>query len=143
MTDVREALMVARDSNGKLVRRPLSPHLQVYKPQITTVISILHRISGVALSAGALLLVYWLVSAARGAASFAAVQGFLGSIVGWLLLFGWTVALWFHFCSGIRHLVWDAGHGFEKNEYGASGWAVVIATGVLTVLTWVVALAVR
>lgn len=143
MTDVREALMVARDSSGKLVRRPLSPHLQIYKPQITTIISILHRLSGVALSVGALLLVWWLVAAAMGAAPFATVQGFLGSIFGWFLLLGWTAALWFHFCSGIRHLVWDAGYGFEKSEYSASGWAVVIGTGVLTVLTWIVALAVR
>lgn len=143
MKDVREALMVARNSEGKLVRRPLSPHLQVYKPQITTVLSILHRISGVALSVGALVMVWWLVAAARGAVPYAIVQGFLGSIFGWLLLFGWTVALWFHFCSGIRHLLWDAGKGFEKAEYTQSGWIVVIATGVLTVLTWILALAVR
>jgi len=141
--DVREALMVAHDSNGKLVRRPLSPHLQVYKPQITTVLSILHRISGVALSVGTLVLVWWLVAAAMGAAPYATVQWFLGSILGWLVLFGWTVALWFHFCSGLRHLAWDMGRGFEKDEYVRSGWAVVIATGVLTVLTWIVALAVR
>ena len=143
MKDVREALMVARNSEGKLVRRPLSPHLQVYKPQITTVLSILHRISGVALSVGALVMVWWLVAAARGAAPYAIVQGFLGSIFGWLLLFGWTVALWFHFCSGIRHLLWDAGKGFEKAEYTQSGWIVVIATGVLSVLTLVLAVAVR
>lgn len=143
MKDVREAQMIARNSEGRLVRRPLSPHLQVYKPQITTVLSILHRISGVALSVGAVVLVWWLVAAASGAESFATVQGFLGSIIGWLVLLGWTVALWFHFCSGIRHLLWDAGKGFEKAEYTQSGWIVVIATGVLSVLTLVLALAAR
>ncbi len=137
--DVRDALMVGRNSEGKLVRRPLSPHLQVYKPQITTVLSILHRISGVALAAGTLLLVYWLAAGASGPAGFTAVNGFVGSIFGRLLLFGWTVALCFHFFSGLRHLAWDAGKGFEKAQYTASGWAVVIATGVASVLIWAIA----
>ena len=109
MRDVREALMVARNSDGKPVRRPVSPHLDVYKWSLSMALSILHRASGIALAAGSLVLVWWLVAAARGAAPYEFVQGFLGSIFGWLLLFGWTVALWFHFCSGIRHLLWDAG----------------------------------
>lgn len=143
MRDVRDALMVGRNSDGKLVRRPLSPHLQVYKPQITTVLSILHRISGVALAAGTLLLVCWLLAGATGAAAFDGVQAFIGSIFGRLLLFGWTVALFYHFFSGLRHLAWDASKGFEKAEYVASGWAVVIATGVTSVLAWVIGYAVR
>jgi succinate dehydrogenase / fumarate reductase cytochrome b subunit len=141
--DVREALMVARNSDGKAVRRPVSPHLDVYQWSLSMALSILHRASGIALAAGSLVLVWWLVAAARGAAPYAFVQGFLGSIFGWIVLFGWTVALWFHFCSGIRHLVWDAGKGFEKAEYTQSGWIVVIATGVLSVLTLVLAVAVR
>jgi succinate dehydrogenase / fumarate reductase cytochrome b subunit len=138
--DVRDALMVARTSDGRLVRRPLSPHLQVYRPQITTVISILHRITGVGLGVGTLLLTWWLVAAATSADAYASVQHFIGSPIGLLLLFGWTLALFFHFCNGIRHLAWDVGLGFEKAEYHATGWAVVIATGVLTALVWIVGL---
>jgi succinate dehydrogenase / fumarate reductase, cytochrome b subunit len=138
--DVRDALMVARSSDGRLVRRPLSPHMQVYRPQITTVLSILHRIAGVGLGLGTLLLTWWLVAAATSAEAFATVQGFIGSWLGMLLLFGWTLALFFHLCNGIRHLAWDAGVGFEKPAYHATGWAVVIATGVLTVLVWIVGL---
>ena len=143
MRDVREALMVGRNSDGKLVRRPLSPHLQVYKPQITSVLSIMHRISGVALAGGTLLLVCWLLAGATGPAAFDGVQGFIGSFFGRLLLFGWTVALFFHLFYGLRHLAWDASKGFEKAQYAASGWAVVIATGVATVLAWIIGYAVR
>ena len=143
MKDVREALMVARNSDGQLVRRPLSPHLQVYRLPLAPVLSILHRLAGVALSAGTLLMVWWLVAAATGENAFATVQGFVGSPFGWLLLFGWTVALFFHFFNGLRHLAWDVGCGFEKHEYTATGWAVMIATGAATVLVWVIFLAVR
>jgi succinate dehydrogenase / fumarate reductase cytochrome b subunit len=136
--DVREASMVAHTSDGKLVRRPLSPHLQIYKPQITTVLSIAHRITGVALAVGTLLLVWWLAAAATSAASFATVQGFVGSPIGLLLLFGWTFALFFHLVNGIRHLLWDAGYGYELPSVHSGGWATVIATVVLTVLTWLV-----
>ncbi|MBN8890297.1 MAG: succinate dehydrogenase, cytochrome b556 subunit [Acetobacteraceae bacterium SCN 69-10] len=141
MTDVREALMTGRKSDGTAVRRPLSPHLQVYKPQITSVLSIFHRMTGVALSAGTLLLVWWLVAAATSEGAYATVSGFIRSPIGWLLLFGWSVALWFHFCNGIRHLFWDFGHGFELPQVHASGKAVLVATGVLTLLTWIVVIA--
>ena len=140
MKDVRDALMLARTSDGRLIRRPLSPHLQVYRPQITTVVSILHRITGVGLGVGTLLLTWWLVAAATSAEAFGTVQGFIGSPIGLLLLFGWTLALFFHLCNGIRHLAWDVGVGFEKTEYHATGWAVVIASGALTVLVWIVGL---
>jgi len=143
MTDVRDALLVGRDSEGKVVRRPLSPHLQVYRPQITSVLSIMHRITGVALSAGTLLLVWWLAAAATSPEAFATVQGFVGSPIGWLLLFGWTLALFYHLFAGIRHLLWDAGYGFEKVEYHASGKAVVIAAVACTVLAWIVGLAIK
>src|SRR6185437_11715164 len=119
MTDVREALMTGRKSDGTPVRRPLSPHLQIYKPQITTALSIFHRITGVGLAAGTLLLVWWLVAAARSDAAYASVSWFIRSPIGWVLLFGWSVALWFHFCNGIRHLFWDFGHGFELTEMHA------------------------
>src|ERR687892_1500300 len=93
--------------------RPLSPHLQVYRPQLTSVLSISHRVTGVALAVGTLLLVYWLVSAAAGPDSYATAQSVIGSWLGIVLLFGWTYALFYHLCNGIRHLFWDAGYGFE------------------------------
>jgi succinate dehydrogenase / fumarate reductase, cytochrome b subunit len=89
--------------------RPLSPHLQIYRPQITSVLSISHRATGLALSLGTLLLVWWLVALARGPEAFASVQSFVGSWLGRLLLLGWTFSLFFHLANGIRHLCWDAG----------------------------------
>ncbi len=143
MTDTREALMVARTSDGRTVRRPLSPHLQVYRPQITSAMSILHRITGVALSCGTLLLVWFLIAAVESDAAYARVAWFIGSPVGYLLMFGWSVALWYHFCNGIRHIFWDFGMGLELPQVHASGKAVLVATAVLTVLTWVVFAVVR
>ena len=140
MKDVRDALMVAYTSDGKTVRRPLSPHLQVYAPQITSILSIMNRVTGIALSAGTLLLVWWLVAAASGPGAFAAVQGFVASPVGLFVLFGWTASLFFHFFNGIRHLAWDAGFGFDLPQTYASGWAVVAAAAVSTVLVWAVGL---
>ncbi len=119
--------------------RPLSPHLQVYRPQLTSILSILHRITGVALAVGTLLLVYWLAAAAGGPESYAAAQGFIGSFFGQLLLFGWTIALFYHLANGIRHLFWDAGYGFELPTVYRSGQAVVIAAAVLTVVSWIAA----
>lgn len=142
MTDVREALFVAKTTDGRTIRRPLSPHLQVYKPQITSALSIFHRITGVAISVGTILLVWWLVAAATSDGAFATVSAVVHSWLGHLVLFGWTAALWFHFCNGIRHLAWDAGYGFELPEVHATGRLVLIATAVLTVLTWIIGLAV-
>lgn len=141
MRDVRDALMVARNSDGKLVRRPMSPHIQVYKWPLSMVLSIEHRVTGVGVSIGTLLLTWWLVAAASSDYAFDRVQWFLGSGLGLLLLFGWTAALLFHFFQGVRHLGWDAGYGFNDGEYNTTGWAVVIATVVCTVLIWVVGLA--
>src|SRR5689334_3133255 len=116
--------------------RPLSPHLQVYRPQLTSVLSITHRATGVAMAVGTLLLVWWLVAAATGPEAFATAQSFIGSWLGLLLLLGWTASLFFHLCNGIRHLFWDAGKGFELKTTYASGWVVLAATVVLTVLAW-------
>ena len=142
MKDVREALMVGRNSEGKLVRRPLSPHLQVYRWPVSMAMSILHRVTGVALAVGTLMLTWWLIAAASSDPVFDQAQWFLGSPAGLLLLFGWSVALIFHFFSGIRHLVWDAGIGFDAPAYNTSGWAVLVATAIGTVLVWVIGLAV-
>ncbi len=119
-------------------RRPLSPHLQVYRPQLTSVLSITHRVTGVALAVGTLLLVYWLAAVALGPEAYAQAQSVLGSKLGQLLLFLWTWALFYHLCNGIRHLFWDAGYGFEIPTVYKSGKAVLIASVVLTLLLWIV-----
>ena len=142
MKDVRDALFVAQRSDGGTTRRPMSPHLQVYRPQITSVLSIANRISGVASSFGTLLLVWWLVAAASGPGPFATVQRFLASPIGLIVLFGWTLALAYHFFGGLRHLAWDAGRGFSLEATTRSGWAAVIATLVCTALIWAIGLAV-
>jgi succinate dehydrogenase / fumarate reductase cytochrome b subunit len=140
--DTRDALMIGRSSDGKLVRRPLSPHLQIYRPQITSMLSISHRATGVALSVGSLVLTWWLVAAATSDAAFATVSSVINSPIGLILLFGWTASLWYHFCNGIRHLAWDAGYGFSLPSTHRSGWAVLIASAALTLGTWVVVVAV-
>jgi succinate dehydrogenase / fumarate reductase, cytochrome b subunit len=140
MKDVRDALMIGHRSDGTTIRRPLSPHLQIYRPQITSVLSIANRICGVAVSVGTLLLVWWLVASAGSPKGFAAMQGFIGSWFGLLLLFGWTLALMYHFVAGIRHLAWDSGYGWELPQVYASGYATLAATAILTVGVWIVGL---
>jgi succinate dehydrogenase / fumarate reductase cytochrome b subunit len=137
--DARDALMVGTSSDGKPVARPLSPHLQVYRPQLTSALSIFHRISGVALGIGTLLLVWWLTAAAGSPRAFAAAQGFIGSWFGLILLFGWTAALFYHFLNGIRHLWWDTGRGLAIDQVEQSAKAVLAGTAGLTVLAWLIA----
>ena len=121
-----------------LPNRPLSPHLQIYRPQISSVLSILHRITGAALGLGLLLLVWWLTAAANGGNDFGVVQGFIASWIGRAILIGFSWALFFHLCNGIRHLVWDAGYGFELSTISKSGWSVVIAALVMTFCAWMI-----
>lgn len=121
------------------IERPLSPHLQIYKPQITMVTSITHRITGIALGVGTLLLAWWLIAAATGPEAYATVSAFLGSWFGRLVMFGFTWALFYHLCNGIRHLFWDAGKGFELPTMRKTGVAAIVASVVLTLLTWVIA----
>ncbi|MEE8117946.1 MAG: succinate dehydrogenase, cytochrome b556 subunit [Gammaproteobacteria bacterium] len=116
--------------------RPLSPHLQVYRWQITMVLSILHRFSGVFLSIGSIVLAWWLIAAALGADHFATMAGLLASPFGKLALFGWTAAFYFHLANGIRHLFWDIGWGFEISEIYLTGWSVLVISTLLTVVTW-------
>jgi len=124
-------------------QRPLSPHLQIYRPQLTSVLSITHRMTGIALSIGALFLVWWLVAAATGDGAFAAAQWFFGSWLGLLMLLGWTFCFFFHLANGIRHLVWDTGHGFDLPAAYASGWAVAVASAALTVVAFIAGLVMR
>ncbi len=119
--------------------RPLSPHLTVYRPQITSVLSILHRITGVGLTLGAALVVWWLLAAATDEAYFTFVDGLMTSWLGYLVWLGLTFSLAFHFCNGIRHLMWDMGYGFDLEAVENSGKAVVIGAVALTVLIWLIA----
>lgn len=117
--------------------RPTSPHLQVYRPQLTSVLSILHRLTGIFLAVGVLALLYWLVAAAAGTEAFDQAQGLAGSIVGRTLLFLWTGAFFYHLLNGVRHLAWDAGWGFELSTTYRSGWAVLVGATILSLAAWV------
>ena len=116
--------------------RPLSPHLQIYRPQLTSVLSILHRLTGVFLVSGAALLCLWLLSAAAGPEYYAWSQWFLTSWVGYALLAAWSYCLFYHLCNGIRHLFWDAGRGYELETAYATGRIVVAAAIILTIGAW-------
>lgn len=116
------------------VDRPLSPHLQIYKWQLTMALSITHRATGIALSVGTVLLVWWLLAAAMGPAQYSEAQWFFGSWIGVLVLVGWTWSLFFHLCNGIRHLFWDVGHGLDLPSTYRSGWTVVVASAALTLI---------
>jgi succinate dehydrogenase / fumarate reductase cytochrome b subunit len=116
--------------------RPLSPHLQIYKPQITSVLSILHRLTGIGLAAGAVVLVCWLNAAAYGPDAFESAQGLLATWFGRLLLLGWTWALFYHLCNGIRHMYWDVGRGLELRQVQITGWFVVVASLGFTLISW-------
>lgn len=115
--------------------RPLSPHLQVYRPMYTMVLSISHRASGVFQSAGLLLLAYWLVAAASGDAAYATAAKVFGNPIVRLLLAGWIVAFWYHLFAGVRHLFWDAGFGFEKQVARRSGQVIVVLTVLASLFT--------
>jgi succinate dehydrogenase / fumarate reductase cytochrome b subunit len=121
--------------------RPLSPHLQVYRLPLAAVLSISHRITGVGLTLGMVLITWWVVSAAYGPDSYDAAMEYIASPLGLLILFGFSVALFFHFCNGIRHLLWDAGRNFEIGETKRGNIYVLIGTVVLTAAAWLLALA--
>jgi succinate dehydrogenase / fumarate reductase, cytochrome b subunit len=120
--------------------RPLSPNVQIYRPQLTSVLSILNRITGVVLSVCAVMLVIWLGAAATGPEAYATAQGPIASWIGQIVLFAATFAFFLHLCGGIRHLVWDTVHGFELRSIYISGWTVVAGSIVLTLAAWVVSL---
>ncbi|MGY0633693.1 succinate dehydrogenase, cytochrome b556 subunit [Luteimonas sp. A478] len=122
---------------------PRSPNIQIYRPQLTSVLSIVNRITGVMLSVCAIVLVLWLLAAASGPSPYSLVQSVIGSWVGQALLVAATLAFFLHLCGGIRHLFFDAVQGFELRSIYLSGWAVVVASVVLTVLAWVLAILLR
>ena len=124
------------------VERPLSPHLSIYKPIPTMVMSIMHRVSGAALYFGTLLLAWWLLAAASGPEAFSWASAFFGSIIGRLVLFGYTWALMLHMLGGIRHFIWDAGYCISKPASTRLAFVTAIGSAVLTLLVWAVALTV-
>jgi succinate dehydrogenase / fumarate reductase cytochrome b subunit len=125
------------------VQRPLSPHLQIYRPQLTSVLSISHRVTGMALGIGTLFLVWWLVAAATSDEAFATAQWFFGSWLGLFMLFGWSYSLFYHLCNGIRHMVWDTGYGLDLRSTYLTGWIVVGASAGLTIVAWIAGLLAR
>lgn len=123
--------------------RPLSPHLQIYKPILTMVMSILHRITGAALYFGTILLAWWLIAAAAGPDYFDFVNGIYGSFIGRLILFGFTWALVHHMLGGLRHFIWDMGAGFGREAREWLARATIIGSVTLTILLWIIGYAVR
>jgi succinate dehydrogenase / fumarate reductase cytochrome b subunit len=118
------------------ISRPTSPHLSVYRWLITNTLSIMHRMTGVGLVVGTLLVVVWLFSAAYHPKFYYDVQAVMSSLVGRGLMLGWTLAFFFHLGNGIRHLFWDAGYGFGLETVNKSGWAVLLFTVVMTAVSW-------
>lgn len=116
--------------------RPLSPHLQIYRWQVQMVTSILHRITGVALCVGTALLVWGLVALAGGPEAFGRFKQVVGSVPGMVLMFGWSWALFYHLCNGIRHLAQDMGAGYEIVQFVRSSWLSIIVSVLLTVIVW-------
>ena len=118
--------------------RPLSPHLQIFRWYFTMALSIAHRATGIALAVGLVLLCWWLLALAHGPDAFAVVQGVIDSWFGVLVLLLYTLALFYHMGNGVRHLVWDFGYGFDVDVARRSGIAVLVFTGAMTVLVWLV-----
>ena len=116
--------------------RPLSPHLQVYRWQMTSVLSILHRGTGLFLVLGTVMIAFWVITLALGYNIFSSYQAWLGSLPGKVLLAGWSFSLVYHWANGIRHLLWDAGWGYEIERVYMTGWIVVLVSVVLTGFLW-------
>jgi succinate dehydrogenase / fumarate reductase cytochrome b subunit len=119
--------------------RPISPHLQVWRWHVTMLASILHRATGMALYVGALILAAWAISLAAGPDAYATYKGVLGSPLGKLVLFGLTVAAFYHLAAGVRHLVWDTGAGLEPKAASAAATASIVFGIVAAVLVWIIA----
>jgi succinate dehydrogenase / fumarate reductase cytochrome b subunit len=122
-------------------QRPLSPHLQIYRPQITSILSILHRFTGVALALGAVVFAYWIAAASYGETAFERANALMASGLGRLILFGLTFAFFYHFANGIRHLAWDAGYGFDLKTLHRTGIAVIAVAFAATFALWIAAYA--
>lgn len=119
-----------------VIERPTSPHLTIYRKQITSVLSIMHRLTGLALVVGSAVLVWWLWTAAYQPADYGQLHECLSSTLGQAALVGWVAAFYYHLANGIRHLFWDAGKGFSLTSVSVSGWLVIVFTLAMTAMTW-------
>jgi succinate dehydrogenase / fumarate reductase cytochrome b subunit len=135
----RRSESMAEAKTSHLKDRPLSPHLQIYKPMLTMMMSIVHRATGIALYAGMLLVVWWLIAAAAGPNPYATVQWFMETVFGRLILFGYTWALIHHMLGGVRHLIWDLGYGFGPVEREWLTAATLVGSVGFTIVLWLVA----
>lgn len=129
---------MADTSASRMKNRPLSPHLQIYRPMLTMMMSIVHRITGAALYFGTIIMAWWLVAAASGPSAYTTFEMFIGSLIGRVILFGYTWALIHHMLGGIRHLAWDIGYGFEPHEREYLTVATLIGSIGLTLVLWTV-----
>ena len=118
--------------------RPLSPHLQVYKPQLTSILSILHRGTGIVLSIGSIFLVSWIMVLTLGESAYQIYSQLVNNWFGKLVIFGFTFGLFYHLSNGIRHLFWDAGYGYDLKDAYISGFAVIFSSISLTLITWLI-----
>ncbi len=116
-------------------KRPLSPHLQVYKIQITSLLSILHRGTGILLFLGSIVWAMWFVALAAGPQSYGKFQALLSHPLGLLFCMGWAFSFFYHLCNGMRHLMWDLGYGYDMPTVRTTGWMVVITSCLLTIIT--------
>ncbi len=116
--------------------RPTSPHMSVYRWPISMTLSILHRMTGVALAVGLVVYVAWLMAAAGGSNDYRQFVDLMQSPLGRIALVGWSLAFFFHLCNGVRHLFWDTGRGFEMSQVNASAWTVIVTSVVMTLLYW-------
>ncbi len=130
-------------ADTNLRARPLSPHLTIFRPLITMVMSIVHRITGAALYLGMLLLAWWLIAAAAGPAAFETANSFFASWLGRLILFGFTWSLLHHLLGGIRHLIWDLGYGYSYEARNGLAWATLVGSVALTLIVWIIGYALR
>ncbi len=133
----------AKPARAHAIERPLSPHLQIYRKLNNMVMSILHRITGVALYFGTLLLAWWLIAAASGPKYFEFVNGIFGSVLGKLVLLGYTWALFHHMLGGIRHFIWDTGRGYDLKSVDRLSTLTIVLSVLLTVIVWAVAFKLR
>ena len=133
------AELEAQATAGARRPRPISPHLQIYKPMLTMMMSIVHRITGAALYFGMLLLAWWLIAAASGPNAYANVEWFMGTLIGRVILFGYTWALMHHMLGGIRHLIWDTIHGFEPAEREMLALSTLVGSIAFTLVLWGIA----
>ncbi len=120
----------------KTFERPLSPHLQVYRLPMTAIMSITHRMTGVALSGGCLLITAYLIMAAMGANYYSQIQAFGESLFGMIIMFAWSLALYYHLFNGIRHLIWDTVHLLDERKAIIAGWIVLLCAAIFTAGTW-------